>query len=158
MQRQYRRTLKAQIIPSLVGDLLHQALEGQLRDKECCTMNRQTENVKQCAISERSNSPVHFWYLRISRKATVPGRKRCIFRRRVGAAARAAFVARTFRGCLVLFFDRPMAWMGGWSEGCFVVNKLVSKGWCRLSEKETKFCVKTVSDVDNQFKNMNSTE
>ena len=44
-----------------------------------------------------------FWYLRISRSATVPGRKRCGFFRELplaGADLRATLLASCFRGAL----------------------------------------------------------
>ncbi|THU53895.1 hypothetical protein C4D60_Mb10t19200 [Musa balbisiana] len=49
--------------------------------------------------SFRMSSSVLFWYLRISRRATVPGRKRCGFFTPpvAGADFRAAFVASCFR-------------------------------------------------------------
>ncbi|KAJ1282537.1 hypothetical protein BS78_03G060100 [Paspalum vaginatum] len=66
--------------------------------------------LKSCAISRTSrwngsfriSSSVLFWYLRISRSATVPGRKRCGFFTPpvAGADLRAAFVASCFRGAL----------------------------------------------------------
>ncbi|KAL5660687.1 hypothetical protein ACJX0J_027812, partial [Zea mays] len=66
--------------------------------------------LKSCAISRtrrwkgslRMSSSVLFWYLRISRSATVPGRKRCGFFTPpvAGADLRAALVASCFRGAL----------------------------------------------------------
>ncbi|OQU86287.1 hypothetical protein SORBI_3003G065001 [Sorghum bicolor] len=66
--------------------------------------------LKSCAISRTSrwngsfriSSSVLFWYLRISRSATVPGRNRCGFFTPpvAGADFRAAFVASCFRGAL----------------------------------------------------------
>ncbi|KAF8733140.1 hypothetical protein HU200_015513 [Digitaria exilis] len=52
--------------------------------------------------SLRMSSSVLFWYLRISRSATVPGRKRWGFFTPpvAGADLRAAFVASCFRGAL----------------------------------------------------------
>ncbi|XBI07831.1 hypothetical protein VPH35_135671 [Triticum aestivum] len=66
--------------------------------------------LKSCAISRtrrwkgslRMSSSVLFWYLRISRSATVPGRNRCGFFTPpvAGADLRAALVASCFRGAL----------------------------------------------------------
>ena len=52
--------------------------------------------------SLRMSSSVDFWYLRISRSATVPGRYRCGFLTPpvAGADLRAALVASCFRGAL----------------------------------------------------------
>ncbi|XBH97546.1 hypothetical protein VPH35_127201 [Triticum aestivum] len=52
--------------------------------------------------SLRMSSSVLFWYLRISRRATVPGRKRCGFLTPpvAGADLRAALVASCFLGAL----------------------------------------------------------
>ena len=66
--------------------------------------------LKSCAISRtnlwngslRINKSVDFWYLRISRKATVPGRYLCGFLTPpvAGADLRAALVANCFLGAL----------------------------------------------------------
>jgi hypothetical protein len=66
--------------------------------------------LKSCAISRtsrwkgsfRMSSSVLFWYLRISRRATVPGRNLCGFFTPpvAGADLRAALVASCFRGAL----------------------------------------------------------
>merc|ERR1719486_1677760 len=66
--------------------------------------------LKSCAISRtrrwngslRMSSSVDFWYLRISRRATVPGRYRWGFFTPpvAGADLRAALVASCFRGAL----------------------------------------------------------
>ena len=60
------------------------------------------EVLRRSKGSLRMSSSVLFWYLRISRSATVPGRKRCGFFTPpvAGADLRAAFVASCFRGAL----------------------------------------------------------
>ncbi|WVZ59556.1 LOW QUALITY PROTEIN: hypothetical protein U9M48_009681 [Paspalum notatum var. saurae] len=87
----------------------HQASAASCSAATADDWNRRSV-LKSCAISRtrrwkgsfRIRSSVLFWYLRISRSATVPGRKRCGFFTPpvAGADLRAAFVASCFRGAL----------------------------------------------------------
>ena len=89
LERHHRRRLEAEV---------------RLRTR-LATMTRpetQTQTLKSCAISRTSrwngslriSSSVDFWYRRISRSATVPGRKRCGF-----FTPPAAAVAVDLRAC-----------------------------------------------------------
>ncbi|PNT76630.1 hypothetical protein BRADI_1g50821v3 [Brachypodium distachyon] len=83
--------------------------------------------LKSCAISLtsrwkgslRMSSSVLFWYLRISRSATVPGRKRWGFFTPpvAGADFRAAFVASCFRGALPPVDLRAVCFVRAMEEG-----------------------------------------
>ena len=88
--------------------------EGRTSQASCKAITADDWNrrsvLKSCAISRtnrwngnfRINNSVDFWYRRISRRATVPGRKRWGFLIPpvAGADFRAALVANCFRGAL----------------------------------------------------------
>merc|ERR1719197_2423572 len=67
---------------------------------------------------------VDFWYLRISRRATVPGRKRCGFFMPtvVGADFRAAFEASCLRGALPPVDLRAVIFVRAMGSGCPVTR------------------------------------
>ncbi|CAL9058230.1 unnamed protein product [Musa banksii] len=69
--------------------------------------------------SFRMSSSVLFWYFRISRRATVPGRKRCGFFTPpvAGADFRAAFVASCFRGAFPPVDFRAVCFVRAIAEG-----------------------------------------
>jgi hypothetical protein len=85
MKRSNVRRLESKVGLEVLSDLTDQTLEGELPDEELGRLNgreraRQVQSVKlddeYSQVTETRLSELTFWYLLISRRATVPGRYR----------------------------------------------------------------------------------